>query len=270
MLRLLTAAVLAPLLWVTIKVAPEWVFHLAVGGVILIATWECYGMFRASGGRPFTWLGLAAVAGLGWSVAGAEPTLQLATPLVAVTLGSLVVAMWRRNEPQEMLRACTGTLFPVLYVGLMLTYLLALRRVPGEHGEDLVLLLFVCVIFADSGAFYVGSTFGKHRMAPRLSPKKSWEGFAGGLVASMLAGLVAHLWFFQSLPLAHALVLGVVLGLAGILGDLAESMVKRAGGVKDSSGLVPGHGGVLDRLDSVLFAGPVLFYYHAWFLARVL
>ena len=99
-----------------------------------------------------------------------------------------------------------------------------------------------------------------------LSPNKSWEGALAGLTFSLLGALTVQMWFFQRLPLGHALALGLALGVAAILGDLAESMLKRSVGVKDTSRLLPGHGGLLDRLDSLLFAGPLLFYYYRWFL----
>jgi phosphatidate cytidylyltransferase len=104
-------------------------------------------------------------------------------------------------------------------------------------------------------------------MAPVVSPKKTWEGAAGGVLGSVAGALVAHAWFFNRLPVGHAVALGVLLCGAGILGDLAESMLKRAAGVKDSSALLPGHGGVLDRVDSLLVAAPVLYYYWGVFLA---
>jgi phosphatidate cytidylyltransferase len=99
-----------------------------------------------------------------------------------------------------------------------------------------------------------------------LSPKKTWEGALGGVAASVGGALLAHVWFYQRLPIPHAIVLGILLGVAGILGDLAESMVKRAAGVKDSARTLPGHGGFLDRTDSLLFSAPVLYYYSMRFL----
>ena len=106
-------------------------------------------------------------------------------------------------------------------------------------------------------------------MSPRaraISPNKSWEGAIGGLAGSLLGALLGHFWFFQELPLHHAIILGLLLGCAAILGDLVESMVKRAARMKDSSSLIPGHGGVLDRIDSLLLASPVLYYYYRVFL----
>jgi phosphatidate cytidylyltransferase len=174
--------------------------------------------------------------------------------------------MARRETPDAMLRAASSTLFPVLFVGMTLGTVVGLRVRAGDDGTDTLLLLLVCVICSDTAAYYVGSAIGRHRMAPVLSPRKTWEGAAGGLVASIGGALVAHFWFYQRLSVAHALAIGVLLSVAGVCGDLAESMVKRAAGAKDSSALLPGHGGLLDRVDSLLLAGPAFYYYYRLFL----
>jgi phosphatidate cytidylyltransferase len=211
-------------------------------------------------------LGLVAGLAVVWSFLDVAPRFGPELPLVWLVLTAIVLAMWRRAEPREMLESSTYTVCPVLFVGLGLAFLAGLRSMPGEDGEDLLMLLFGCIILADTAAYYVGSWIGKRRLAPLLSPNKSWEGALAGLAASMLGALIAQSWFYQRLPLAHALTLGVLLGLAAIVGDLAESTLKRAVGVKDASRLLPGHGGLLDRTDSLLFAGPLLYYYYRWFL----
>jgi phosphatidate cytidylyltransferase len=175
--------------------------------------------------------------------------------------------MARRGSPEAMLDATMTTYFPVLFVGLPFAFVVGLRVIPNENGPDLLLLAMLCVTLSDTGAYYVGSAFGRHRLAPVLSPKKSWEGAAGGVLGSVTGALIGHFWFFHRLPLGHAVTLGLVLCAAGILGDLAESMLKRTAGVKDSSALLPGHGGVLDRVDSLLVAAPVLYYYWTVFLS---
>ncbi len=154
----------------------------------------------------------------------------------------------------------------MVFIGLTMGYVVGLRAVPDPDGSDLVTLLFVCVILGDTAAFYVGTTIGRHKMAPQISPNKSWEGFAGAMVGSVLGALLAHFWFYQRLPLVHVAPVGLILGTTGALGDLAESVVKRACGVKDSSALVPGHGGIFDRTDNLLLAPAVLYYYYTWFL----
>jgi len=269
MLRVATAAVLIPVLWVAIKLAPPPVFTaialLFIGG----ACWECYRMLERRGARPFKGLGLVAGLAVVWSFTGLDPVFGATLPLVLLVGLVVVLSMWMRANPVEMLEAALATFFPVMFLCVPLGYLVGLRSMPAEDGPDLLLLLFICVIFADTAAYCVGTLIGRHRMAPRISPKKSWEGAVGGLLASALGAWIAHVWFFQRLPLEHALVLGLILGTAAILGDLAESMVKRAVGVKDSSRVLPGHGGLLDRADSLLFVGPVLYYYYELFLRGV-
>jgi len=266
MIRLFTAAVLAPGLWLLIKKAPPVVFDLVAVGIVVIASWECYRMLESGGSRPLKWFGLASVLALTWSFAETWPHFDTAAPLAALGAGALVLAMWRRPTPKEMLASARDTAVPVLFIGLGLSYLVGLRGLPGEDGKDLLLLLFACVICSDTAAYYVGRKLGRHRMAPSVSPKKTWEGAAAGLAGSVGGALLAHFWFYQRLSMSHALALGLALGVAGMLGDLAASILKRASGVKDSSALLPGHGGVLDRTDSLLFAGPFLYYYYRAFL----
>lgn len=266
MQRLITAAILAPLLWAVIKIAPRDVFTLIASLTVVAACWECYRMMRRCEARPLVWLGLPAAGLVVWSYAHAAPRVTAAQPLVALVLLSLPLAMWRREAPDQVLRTITETVFPVVFVALTMGYLVALRTVPDPDGEDLVMLLFTCVIFGDTAAYYVGTRLGRHKMSPRISPNKSWEGFAGAMVGAVAGALLAHLWFYQRLPLVHVVPLGLVLGVSGALGDLAESVIKRACGVKDSSALVPGHGGIFDRTDNLLVAAPVLYYYFFWLL----
>jgi phosphatidate cytidylyltransferase len=266
MTRLLTAAFLIPTVWYLCKRAP---FPLFLAAALLLAAagaWECSAMLRRRGSRPFSWLAAAGCLGIVWAFASRPPSIDPLAVLTAIVIVAPAVAMLRRRTPEAMLDASMTTLFPVWCVGLPLAFTVGLRAIPGENGPDLLLLVLVCVTLSDAGAYYVGSALGAHRMAPAISPKKSWEGAAGGLLASMAGAVAAHYWFFRRLPLAQALVLGTVLCAAGIVGDLAESMLKRATGVKDSSALLPGHGGVLDRVDSLLVAAPVLYYYWRVFL----
>ncbi|MBZ5640538.1 MAG: phosphatidate cytidylyltransferase [Acidobacteriia bacterium] len=266
MKRVLTAAVLMAVLWVVIKKTSPAAFFALMAVGIGFAAWECYRLLETRGDRPFKLLGIAASLALAWSFLETRPVFSPTVPLVAATAAALVAALARRDTPETMLSTASSTLFPVLFVGLTLGTVVGLRARPGEDGTDTLLLLLVCVICSDTAAFYVGSAVGRRPMAPVLSPRKTWEGAAGGLLASIGGALLAHFWFYQRLTLGHALVLGVIVSAAGVLGDLAESMVKRAAGAKDSSALLPGHGGFLDRVDSLLLAGPALYYYYRIFL----
>ena len=150
-----------------------------------------------------------------------------------------------------------------LYVGMLGGSLIRLRN-DFAVGWKLVFFLLLVVWLGDAGAYYVGKNLGRHKLSPRISPKKTVEGLAGGVAVSIITALVIHFTFFKELPLLHAIVSGVILSVAGVIGDLAESMWKRSAAVKDSGTLIPGHGGFLDRFDSIFFTAPILYSY--WFL----
>jgi phosphatidate cytidylyltransferase len=151
------------------------------------------------------------------------------------------------------------TVTGILYVGLLFAFQAGIHA--GPAGRQWLLFLYFVIWASDTGAYYVGSAFGRHRLYEKISPKKSIEGLIGGTAASMLVAYACARWLVQGLGAGDALVLGAVLSLIGTVGDLAESLIKRSAGVKDSGVLIPGHGGILDRMDSMLFAAPALFYY---------
>jgi len=125
----------------------------------------------------------------------------------------------------------------------------------------LLSFFFLVLMGADAGAYYIGRALGKHKLAPSISPGKTWEGAVGGLLAALAMGVLAHFWFFRELPLKYILPLAAVMTIVGIFGDLAESALKRGAGAKDAANILPGHGGMLDRLDSLLFNAPLLYYF---------
>ena len=182
--------------------------------------------------------------------------------LFAVTvfvLFSALLFLFRLGEIRRTAGEMALYLTGFLYVPFLLGHLLLLRGLP--HGIQWIFLLLVIVMCGDSGAYYVGCTFGKRKLYPAVSPNKSIEGAAGGLVGSLAGACIARATFFPELTLADAVMTSVLLGVLGQLGDLFESLLKRSFGVKDSGVIVPGHGGILDRLDSILFAAPAAFYY---------
>jgi phosphatidate cytidylyltransferase len=154
-----------------------------------------------------------------------------------------------------------------LYVPLLLAHLQMIRGLP--YGQQWIFLLMTIVMAGDTGAFYVGTSFGKRKLYPVVSPNKSVEGAIGGLAGSLIGAIIAKYTFFPQLTLADSMVTALALGILGQLGDLFESFLKRSFGVKDSGTIFPGHGGVLDRLDSILFAAPAAFYYATYiFMGR--
>ncbi len=156
------------------------------------------------------------------------------------------------------------TLLGVFYVAGLSGYFLLIRQM--ENGRFWLLFLFAIIWLGDTAAYYGGRWWGRRTLAPSVSPNKTLEGAFFGLLGSLLGALIAHFVFLQSISLFHCLLAGGICGMIGQIGDLAESLLKRNAGVKDSSGLIPGHGGVLDRIDSLLFAGPVFYIYHKLFI----
>jgi phosphatidate cytidylyltransferase len=153
----------------------------------------------------------------------------------------------------------------MLYIGLTLSYLVMIRLLP--EGQSLLFFLLLVTWAADTGAYYVGTLYGQRALAPRISPKKTIEGLAGGLAGATITAYAARWWFVPELTYVDMVALALLLTLAGLWGDLVESAIKRSVGTKDSGGLLPGHGGMLDRLDSLLFTAPA-FYYYVTFLGR--
>jgi phosphatidate cytidylyltransferase len=125
----------------------------------------------------------------------------------------------------------------------------------------LLFFFFLVIMGSDTGAYYTGRAFGRHKLAPQVSPGKTWEGAVGGMLASLLMALAAHYWFFPGLSLKAALPLAAAMNIFGVVGDLTESALKRSAGAKDAAQILPGHGGLLDRLDSLLFNAPVIYYF---------
>lgn len=148
--------------------------------------------------------------------------------------------------------------FGVFYVGFSFSHFPLLLTL--KEGQHLLILLTVITVFSDSFAYYTGKLLGRHKMAPAISPGKTIEGLLGGLAGSILGAIIVGIWFFPGYSLIKISIITVFLSLIGVMGDLTESMIKRTMGVKDSGNILPGHGGVLDRLDSLMIAAPVLFY----------
>lgn len=168
-----------------------------------------------------------------------------------------------RGNLEEALPSSAIAVLATLYVGMLGGSLIRLHD-DFPDGAKLVFFLLLVVWLGDAGAYYFGRTFGKHKLSPRISPKKTVEGLIGGVATSIATALVIHFTFFKNFPLLHVIIAGTILSLAGVIGDLAESMWKRSADVKDSGTLIPGHGGFLDRFDSIFYTTPILYAY--WFL----
>lgn len=256
MRRLLTAAVAIPLLLLVILVGPSWLFVAVTLVFAWLGFWEI-SRLTTSLGAPLSSVGYLATALLVVSFFYARLSSLHASLVAMLLVGSSVVMSQRPNR--ETLTAAMGTVFATFYVGLCFGCLVGLRLVePDSDGRHWVVFLMTVVFVGDAGAYYVGKSLGKRLLAPRLSPKKTLAGLAGDVALAVTAAVALDALWFPALPFMTVVGLGVVLSLAGVVGDLFVSFLKRSADVKDTSSLFPGHGGVLDRVDSILFAAPVL------------
>jgi len=187
--------------------------------------------------------------------------------LVVLVLASALFMLFRLREMPRMAGDVALLWAGFLYVPFLMSHLVLVRGLP--HGAAWVFMLLCVVMGGDSAAFYIGTAFGKHRLYPEVSPKKSIEGAIGGLAGSVGGALLARLLLYPELAVGHAVAVALLLGILGQAGDLFESMIKRSCGVKDSGTIFPGHGGVLDRLDSILFAAPALYCYASLIVPRI-
>lgn len=267
-LRLATAAVSVPVILALIFIAPPWAFYLLVLGALLVGSYEIFAMTHP-GDLVSQAIGVAlsAATSVALYVGWGDPRV-LVTVLITIPVMGPILTLARLGAMESAaLRACAMGFGP-LYVSAPLT-LLTLLRTTHAHapatGSGLVLLALGFGWFADTGAYFAGRFLGKHKLYEAVSPKKTVEGALGGLVASVLWALLAVFWFLKgALPLLHAIPLAIVAGALGQAGDLGESLLKRSTGVKDSGAILPGHGGILDRLDAVIVTSLVVFLYSAW------
>lgn len=240
-------------------------FLALINAVIFIGMWEFYRMMEAKGIRPYKLIGIICGLALTWYVFfrnGMYANLFLT--LALVTLMSLELT---RRESRMAVYHISATILGVVYVAFLGSHLILLREFPLSinldygMGGSFVFLAFIVTWAGDTGAYIVGSFVGRHPLIPRISEKKTREGSAGGLMFSIGAALIARITFAPYLELWHALALGLLSGILGQLGDLVESLMKRDVEVKDASAMIPGHGGVLDRFDSLLFTTPLIYYF---------
>jgi phosphatidate cytidylyltransferase len=260
--RWLTALSLGPLLVALIVLGPRWSFLALVSLSVAVALNEYYRMVDPAGGPRIAL----------WTVAGALLPLAFAfgTPrdvlavLVLGMIGIFSVFVLMGQASPSILKSVGRELLGLTYLALLLSYFVLLYDL--EAGRFWVLFVIVVAFTEDTGAYYAGRMLGRHKLCPSLSPGKTVEGAIGGLAAAVAAAFVCRALFMPWLDASTCAVLGVLVGVAGPLGDLFESLIKRASGVKDSGALLPGHGGLLDRIDSLIFSAPLVYYYQLFWL----
>lgn len=230
-------------------------FKLLMMTVILLATDEYLRMMAKDKKRSWPIVFVVYLAsGFGWMQYPDHSMSLFASACVVLWISAIQFS--KTNE--EGLRLAARYSMGLLYVPFMLSQLYVLRD--NEQGLSLIIFCLVCTWAADTGAYFAGRAFGKNKLAPRLSPNKTWEGAIGGSIAAIVGGLLMNHYTIQ-FPILHIVVLAIVLDVVSVIGDLFESMLKRSVAVKDSGWVMPGHGGVLDRVDSLIFTAPVALVY---------
>jgi phosphatidate cytidylyltransferase len=263
--RLATAAVCVPVILGLLYRAPPWAFYLLVVAVALVGARELF-LMTHPGDAISQAVGVLVSAAASVAVyTQGEDARTLATVLIVVPMVGPLFTLVRLGPMETAaLRACALGFGP-LFAVIPLTLLALMRRTLGEVGSNVVFLCLGLAWFSDTTAYFAGRFLGRHKLYEAVSPKKTVEGAIGGLLGSIAWALLGSFWFLRgSLPVAHAVPLAIVAGVLGQAGDLAESVLKRSTGIKDSGGIVPGHGGVLDRVDALLLTSIVVFLYTQW------
>lgn len=270
--RIITALWFAPLLVIVVWFGREPGFTALMVTFGILAALEFYRMVATSKAPPFTYFGLIWTAFFILSrnselLSILEPHLNLGllTPLLLTSAVVLpLIGLLSRRQKEGAFTTWAWTIAGILYVGWLLSYLVALRGL--DAGRNWVFFALFITWASDTTAFFIGRRFGRHKLAPNISPGKTWEGTIGGIVGAIIMSILFFTPTPFHLPVVYwqAIGLSILVSIFGQLGDLVESLIKRNMGVKDSGKLMPGHGGILDRLDSIIFASIVVYYYVIW------
>ena len=241
----------------TVLIGSAWLGGWYFGSIVLLAAvlgqWEWYGILQKANFAPWRFTGLA----IGILLA-LHPLLPGGVLLAMVPLVLLLVWM-PFSKRESVVHAFCGTVSGALYPAVLLAFLLYLREM--DEGFRLVVTVFVLIWVGESCAYVAGTLWGRHKLAPETSPNKTWEGYIAGIVGPLLVGILLFKTFAEPLGFITVLALGLICGVAGASGDLAESRFKRAVGIRDSGNLLPGHGGILDRFDGIIVAAPVAYLF---------
>lgn len=237
-------------------------FSILVSAAVVVGLWEYYRIIRKPALDPvcgiiFGWgyaLGLSIV----WAAYAMGPDLVLSLTALNL-LGVALISMFYFKAEPMVLKVVFRQLQGIIYIPLLLSFLILIRA--GDSGMTWIFLLLAIIFAGDTGAYYVGSCWGKHKLAPAISPGKTVEGSVGGVAANLVVGAIGKIFFFPELSWVLSIAFFLAVGAAGQMGDLFESEMKRSSGIKDSSGILPGHGGILDRIDALLFASPVAYVF---------
>lgn len=261
--RIASSLILIGMLYAVIFKMPVWLFASVVTLFIAMGLYEFFSLIEKKGIQIFKYLGI--LIGIVIPVATAiqfEFTKKWELAFIVTLCLGLFLLQFTRRRSDNALTGIATTLFGILYVAWFFSFIIKLRLFTDHilpDGRYLVAYLLLVTKSGDIGAYLIGTSFGKHALIPRISPKKSIEGTIGGFVFAITASVLSHSFF--PLPYKHLIILGAMLGVIALLGDLSESLLKRDCQVKDSGTWIPGLGGVLDIIDSLLFTAPIFYFY---------
>jgi phosphatidate cytidylyltransferase len=259
--RVISGLLFLPIFYLVVWNLPPIYFTALVVAAAAVGQSEFYRMAQARGSHPLVMLGI---------VLGALIVLGFYHPLIPVMGGSsfpvavgmlliMIARLFSSRSIDGAIEDVAVTFLGVFYVAMLFAFQVSIRT--GDSGKQWLVFLYFIIWASDIGAYSIGIPFGKHRLYEKVSPKKSMEGLAGALAASAAMALLCRVWFMPPMGMIEAVAIALLLAVVGTVGDLTESLFKRAAGVKDSGTVIPGHGGMLDRMDSMMFAAPVLYYY---------
>ncbi len=255
--RVLAAAILIPVVLASVFYLPCPIFLVLIDAVLVLALWEFFGLIRRQGAAGY-WLTFPVLLGLPWIWCYRSDWV-----LWYLLLAALLVMSWCVFATRDMktgFPSAAGNLFALLYLGIPMSLTAVYQTFQARE----LLLILITIWITDTAAYFVGKFFGRHKITPAISPSKSLEGYLAGFIAAALTVPIYAHFLLPDWSAAFSVITGLVLGVLGTIGDLFESVLKRGAGIKDSSNLIPGHGGVLDRIDSLLFAFP------SYYLLRVI
>ena len=268
--RLITAVIVLPFLIASILIPwLWWLFILLAAAAMVLGLWEFYLLAKKLQLKPDPaagYLAGAAIVTIAVQRDAAVYVLLVQFVIIVLIAGTMIASTLRGAPFEKMIGSVGSTILGVLYIPFLGSHLIAIRTgFDPTLSAHLLSFFFLVLMGSDAGAYYTGRALGKHKLASSISPGKTWEGVVGGILAALAMGALAHFWFFRELPLKFILPLAVVMTVLGIFGDLAESALKRGAGAKDAASLLPGHGGLLDRLDSLLFNAPLIYYFASFY-----
>ncbi len=256
MTRIVSGVVMAVAVLALLLFGDSFMFFIFVELLIALCAWEMFCMLEVGSQPGLKYVGVALAVALGFAIyIGDMATIMI---VLAVMMVSVPVTSFLRRD-LDIFQASTQTVFPVVYIAVTLITLALIRNM--DDGASYIIMVIAVNALCDTGAYYTGRTYGKTKLAPMISPGKTVEGFIGGAVVATLSAIVIALIFFPAITFVNALAIGLIAGFIGPAGDLFESSIKRKMGVKDSGSTIPGHGGVLDRVDSLMFTSAALYVY---------